>query len=506
MDNLLDQMTEQNTGADVEMALLSLCMRRNDAVLETVQNKIIAEDFSDKRNRLVYSAILDMYFDNLQIDRFTVSSELERRGVIEMAGGHRYVYHLGDTTAVQSNIGGYIEAIKEKSNRRRILKALEEIRKLTLGGQKRSSEVVDYAISEMTQLRIEDEGKGIKTMSVVLKNAMVHLVDEIKNEDSGGKIKLGFPKLDMMLGGLRPGSLNILAARPGMGKSALAMNMAVNVAANQKAVVIFSLEMNDDEFAYRLLSSAMNKPVSEILNSRKITEDDRRQLDQALVKLGDYPMYIDDTAVGDPATIKAKLQQMMNAGIVPKLVIVDYLQLIRMKGLSGRTRTDEVAEISRSLKLLAKELNVPILALSQVNRKAEEHGTPQMTDLAESDGIARDADTIMFVDRPDYHSQDSKVTDDSNYLEGHEVKPAFIHLAKNRHGKVGKDNIWWIPDKTMFYEYSGKDPVDPDSSYAASKTDENEAVMDPPLSEDEGALQKDYDDLGNLNDDYPPGF
>ena len=366
--------------------------------------------------------------------------------------------------------------------------------------------MVDYAISEMTQLRIEDEGKGIKTMSVVLKNAMVHLVDEIKNEDSGGKIKLGFPKLDMMLGGLRPGSLNILAARPGMGKSALAMNMAVNVAANQKAVVIFSLEMNDDEFAYRLLSSAMNKPVSEILNSRKITEDDRRQLDQALVKLGDYPMYIDDTAVGDPATIKAKLQQMMNAGIVPKLVIVDYLQLIRMKGLSGRTRTDEVAEISRSLKLLAKELNVPILALSQVNRKAEEHGTPQMTDLAESDGIARDADTIMFVDRPDYHSQDSKVTDDSNYLEGHEVKPAFIHLAKNRHGKVGKDNIWWIPDKTMFYEYSGKDPVDPDSSYAASKTDENEAVMDPPLSEDEGALQKDYDDLGNLNDDYPPGF
>lgn len=506
MENLVEQATEMDNGVDVETALLSLCMRRNDAVLETVQNKITAEDFSDKRNRLIYSAILDMYFDNIQIDRFTVSSELERRGVIDVAGGHRYIYHIGDATAVQSNIDGYIEAIKERSSRIRILNALDEIRKRTLGGQMRSSDVVDYAINEMTHLRTDGEGKGIKTMSAVLKNAMLHLVDEIKDEDSGGKVKLGFPKLDMMLGGLRPGSLNILAARPGMGKSALAMNMAVNVAANQKTVVIFSLEMNDDEFAYRLLSSAMNKPVSEILNSHKMTDSDRRQLDQALVKLGDYPMYLDDTAVVNPATIKSEIQQLMNSGIVPKLVIVDYLQLIKMKGLSGRSRTEEVAEISRNLKLLAKELNIPILALSQVNRKGEEHGTPQMTDLAESDGIARDADTIMFVDRPDYHSNEGNADENPNYLEGHEAKPAFIHLSKNRHGKVGKDKIWWIPDKTMFYEYSGSDPVDPDYSYEVNKADDNEPAMDPPLSEDEGALQSEDSFMGDLNSDYPPGF
>ena len=527
-DNLID---EYNNDVDVEMALLSLCMRRNTAILDVVQNKIVAEDFTDTRNRIIFSVIMDMFFQNVHIDRFTVLSELESRGLADKAGGQRYTYRIGDLTAVQSAINSYIDEIKERSNRVRIFKTIENIRKYAIGGDKRSSEIVDYAIVEMSQLKGEEEVKGLKTISDVLKTTLTNITAELKDSDSSGKVKLGYPKLDSMLGGLRPGSLNVLAARPGMGKSALAMNMAVNVAANQKTVVIFSLEMSDDDIGRRLLSSSMTKPVSEIISARSITDDDRRQLDQALIKLGNYPIYVDDTATINPVTMKSKIQQLISAGNPPKLVIVDYLQLVTSQGF--KARNEEVSDISRNLKLLAKEFQVPIIALSQLNRKAEERTTPQISDLAESDGIARDADTVMFVDRPDYHPDRANNTpsgpenDDQPIpasLEGGIIaEPAFIYLSKNRHGKTGKDSVWWIPSKTLFYEASAKDPIEPGSPYtrtvsgdAASQNydfaekDEPEA----PLSEDEQMQQaqeafmadEPEPDTPDIHDDYPAGF
>ena len=519
MENLIDAGIEPVCDIDIEKAVLSLCMRKNSAVMEVVQNKISDEDFSDIRNRTIYGVIIDMYYDDVEIDRFTVISELERRGLAEKAGGQRYVYHVGDMVASQSAIGSYINAIRERNEKRNILKILDSVRAETLGGKHRSSEVVNYAISEFSKMNSFSEAKDLVVLSDVLKLTLDSITDEIREANTGAKIKLGFPKLDLMMGGLGPGTLHILAARPGMGKTALAVNMAVNVAANQNPVVIFSLEMTMEEIGKRIMSSAMTKPVSEIINSRKITDGDWQQLDQAMVKLRDYPIYFGDSADINPGTMKAKIEKLISSGVRPKLIFVDYLQLIEIKGMGNRSRNDEVAKISRNLKLLAKELRIPIIALSQLSRdnaKRTDH-TPQISDLRDSGAIEQDADTVMFVDRPDYYKSNGEAqTDESSggASGGNpEAMPAFIYLAKNRHGPSGKDAIWWIPSKTLFYEYSAKDPQEPyyggksSMSYSYESPDEadEEQEMDPPLSEDE-EVQEEDNFLADMHDDYPEGL
>lgn len=519
MENLIDAGIEPVCDIDVEMAVLSLCMRKNSAMMEVVQNKITDEDFNDIRNKTIYSVIIDMYFDETEIDRFTVISELERRGLAEKAGGQRYVYHVGDMVATESAIHSYINAIRERNEKRKILQILDNVRQEALGGERRSSEIVNHAISELSKLNSFSDAKELVVLSEVLKLTLTSITEEIQDAKTGTKIKLGFPKLDLMMGGLGPGTLHILAARPGMGKTALAVNMAVNVAANGNPVVIFSLEMTMEEIGKRIMSSAMTKPVSAIINSRQITDSDREQMDQAMLKLRDYPIYLGDSADINPMTMKAKIQQLISSGIHPKLIFVDYLQLIEMKGMGNRSRNDEVAKISRNLKLLAKELRIPIIALSQMSRdnaKRTDH-TPQISDLRDSGAIEQDADTVMFVDRPDYY----KTKDDAQNGAGSysnsadtsgsttDASPAVIYLAKNRHGPSGKDPVWWISSKTLFYEYSGKDPIEPAGykmSYESAPEDDDsdESFMDPPLSEDEAAQQDSM--FENMHDGYPDGF
>ena len=225
--------------------------------------------------------------------------------------------------------------------------------------------------------------------------------------------------------------------------------------------------MSKQEIGARLMSSCMNKPVNEIIYSHKMTEEDRKQIDTALIKLGDYPIYIDDNSDTNPISMKSKLQQLASTGAEPKLVIVDYLQLMTMKSARARSRNEEVTDISRNLKLLAKDLNVPIIALTQLSRGAAQRDdhTPQLSDLRDSGAIEQDADTVMFIDRPDYYKKKEEGSaDDGNNINGVEARPAYIYLEKNRHGKTGRDSVWWIPSKTMFYEHNEKDipPEDDD--------------------------------------------
>ena len=246
LNNLIDQGNEASGEVEVEMALLALCMRKDTTLLKVV-NRIEDKDFTDARNKIIFSVISDMFLNNLRIDRITVFSELERRGLADKAGGQRYIYRVGDKTAVQSSMDSYIVAIKERSDKNKLLSAVEEVKKKTLSGEVHASEAVDFAINKISDLRSANGGKGFEQLSEILKTTMSDITKELRDENAGGKIKLGYPRLDSMLGGLRPGSLNILAARPSMGKSALAINMAANVAANRKAVAIFSLEMSKQE-------------------------------------------------------------------------------------------------------------------------------------------------------------------------------------------------------------------------------------------------------------------
>lgn len=534
MDNLIDQNTKRRVDVDIEMAVLALCMRNEEAVMRS-QNKLTIEDFTDDRNSIIYGVILEMFIDGVRIDRFTVIAELERRGLSEKVGGQRYVYRVGDTMAVMSGLDSYLDALKDRSDRVKIIKAVEKIKKQAMGNGATAPQVLDAAIARLTQLRRDEESTGLVPMADVLKSSVTSIIEDIRHGDSG-KLKLGFPKLDSMLGGLGPGTIHILAARPGMGKTALALNMAMNVAANQKTVVIFSLEMTNDELGKRLLSSAMSKPVRDIANSSTLSESDRNEMDQALAKLRDYPMYFYDRPNIEPGTMKGLIQQLMSTGRKPSLIFVDYIQLINAKGLPGRSRNDEVAAISRNFKLLAKELEIPIICLSQLSResaKRTDH-TPQISDLRDSGAIEQDADTIMFVDRPGYHPQkDNNTPDGQDHSQpavdsnGNTIaEQAYIYLAKNRHGPVGKDPIWWIASKTLFFEYNEKDPRDPNIKFvktvngdaAAQQYDfvdkDEEPEIDPPLSEDDGAQQMPEDDgaqqdnsfMADAHDDYPEGF
>ena len=531
LNNLIDQGTDTNGEVDVEMALLALCMRRNNAILKVVENKIEEKDFSDARNRVIYSVITDMFLDNAQIDRITVFSELERRGLADKAGGQRYVYRVGDKTAVQTALDSYIEAIRERSDRAKLLKAVEDVKTKATSGKMRASEAVDYAVSEISALRSAGETKGFEGMPDILKMTMTEIYKELKDDNVGGKVKVGFPKLDSMLGGLRPGSLNILAARPSMGKSALAINMAANVAANQNPVAIFSLEMSKSEIASRLMSSFMNKPVSEIIYSHKMSEADQKQIDRALKLLAEYPIFIDDNSDTNPITMKSKLQQLFAGPNAPKLVVIDYLQLMTMPGAGSRSRNEEVTAISRSLKLLAKEFNIPIIALSQLSRGAAQRDdhTPQPSDLRDSGAIEQDADTVMFIDRPDYYkkkdeegsAEGEEAPQTVNFKDKEDAKPAYIYLSKNRHGRTGRDSVWWVPRKTMFIEHSEKDPeeesgsaytrtVDGDAAaqnynFESVTTDEG-PIPEPPMPGNDDAPPENDDFFAQANDSFPDGF
>ena len=512
MDNLIDAGTAQDDAVEIEMALLSLCMRKDKAMLEAVESRLVKEDFSDPRNVLIFGTIVEMFLSNSSIDRFTVTNELERKGLLERAGGLRYIYKVGETTAVSSGMQSYISAIREKSDKNKLLKELDNVRGMALSGEKKSAEVVDYAISSISALKSTGETKGFESLSSVLKTVMVEMGEELKPDNNSKLVKLGFPKLDEMLaGGLKPGSLNILAARPAMGKTALAINMAANVAATNKPVAIFSLEMSKQEVAKRFMSASMNRPLTQILYSHRMTPDDKKEINNAVVKLSDFPVYIDDTSDINPVTMKSKLTELAaKPESAPRLVIVDYLQLMSLPG-NNSSRNDEVTKISRLLKLLAKEFGVPIIALSQLSRgaaKRDDH-TPQLSDLRDSGAIEQDADTVMFIDRPDYY----KVNDDNAPKNGtgegvpqeqnadsdNVVKDAYIYLSKNRQGRTGRDKVCWIARKTLFYEF------DKNSQYH----DENESPYTRAQAADSAASSYDFED--EADDRYedadvpPPG-
>ena len=532
MDNLIDSAAPREDSVEIEMALLSLCMRKDKAMLETVENRLVKEDFSDPRNSLIYGVIIDMFLNNSDIDRFTVTNELERLGLLERAGGLRYIYKIGETTAVNSNIKGYISAIRERSDKAKLLKEVDVIRGLAVSGEKTSAEVVDYAISHISALKSSGETKGFEVLKSVLVTTMNEMSEELKPGNDNKLVKLGFPKLDEMLaGGLKPGSLNILAARPAMGKTALAINMAANVAAYNKPVAIFSLEMSKQEVAKRFMSASMNKPLTQILYSRKVTSDDRREIENAVSKLADYPVYIDDTAAINPVSMRSKLTELSAKDeSKPALVIVDYLQLMSMPGKSGRSRVEEVTEISRSLKILAKDFNIPIIALSQLSRGAAQRDdhTPQLSDLRDSGSIEQDADTVMFIDRPDYYKKSDDAAPQNG--DGEEapkpqdsdndnvVKDAYIYLSKNRQGRTGRDKVCWIARKTLFYEYdkNRRDPDEGRSAYTRTR-DSDSAASSYVFEDDEPVVQpgdgdapppQEPDDelFANPNDNFQDGF
>lgn len=424
---------------EAERSLLGLILTQEQARLDS--GGLEKDDFYDMRNGLIYDAVRSMMGEGMPVDILSVADYLEGEGLLSTVGGVTYMTGLVDQTAYLNNTREYVAMIREKSLLRRILAFADELHDECYKGQREGDELLRRMAERAISLK-GDQGKNSLTpISEILKKTL----HELSKADSDKlALESGFPSLDRMLGKLRRQTLNIIAARPAMGKSAFALNIAQHVAESNHTVAVFSLEMSESEVGLRFLSS------SSFVNSRKIKDqllsaDGTKPILDALELLTPMPLYVCDSAATTPAEIRAKCRRLTAEVGGLDLVVIDYLQLMGSDG-KNQNRQQEISEISRSLKILAKDLNVPIIALSQLSRNVEmrESKRPMLSDLRESGAIEQDADAVMFLYRPAYY--------DKEQGPAQSPEEAELIIAKNRAGETGTVKLNWFPHVTTFRE------------------------------------------------------
>ena len=425
---------------EAEQAILGSMLTDKDSVMSAIE-VLKPDDFYREDNKAIYEAICNLYSRSEPIDIITVKSELVANGKFENVGGLEYLAILPDKVPTTANVEQYIKIVEEKSLLRNLIRTANEI--ITLG-YSQTEEVED--IMDMAERKIFDLLKErSKTTYTPIKDVLVETFAQIERlynkSDVITGIPTGFIELDYKTAGLHNSDLILVAARPAMGKSAFVINIASNAAIRAGVpVVIFNLEMSKEQVANRILCSEAMVDSNKI-RTGKIEEEDWSKLAGALGPISDAPIYIDDTPGISIMEIRAKCRKLKlekNIG----LVIIDYLQLVSASGKKNSSREQEISEISRSLKILAKELNVPVIALSQLSRAPEQRKDdhrPILSDLRESGAIEQDADIVMFLYRDDYYNENSE---DKNIAE--------VILAKHRGGSTGTVKLAWLGNYTKF--------------------------------------------------------
>lgn len=416
--------------------------------LDAVTEIVSSDDFYAERNRILFDEMLHLMDKGLPIDLVSLTEAVERRGRLDKVGGASYISQLADNIPTTANIEYYARLVREKSILRALINGAGEIIRnaRTPSGEVadvlESAEQIIYAINK----QVKDRKGGLLRIGIPLQDLYHNLSRMANGEVDQGIVSTGFGDLDsQLLGGLHKSDLIIVAGRPSMGKTSLAMNIAQYVSVvEQLPVAVFSLEMGIEQLALRMLASEAWINQSHVRSAASLSmlkKEDWSKLLEASGKLNDSPLYIDDTPGISPMEIRAKIRRLMSQTDV-RLVVVDYLQLMTLK-----TRTDsreqEISEISRTLKAIAKEFNIPVIAISQLNRRVEERGDkrPMMSDLRESGAIEQDADVICFIYRDDVYNPDSP-----------EKGLAEIIIAKHRNGPTGTIKLKWLPEYTKFWE------------------------------------------------------
>jgi len=432
---------------EAEQSVLGGLMMNNKA-WEQVEELLVEEDFYRRDHRLIFSSMGVLANSSAPLDAITVSEHLERQGHGDDTGGLDYLAELVKNTPSAANIHAYAEVVRERALIREMIAAANEIADAGFNPEGReSTELLDMAetsIFKIAEKRSKD-GKGPKDLNLLLKETMSRI--EEMNEAKGGitGLSTGFNKFDKMTTGLQPADLIIVAGRPSMGKTTFAMNIAEHAAINEdKPVLVFSMEMPGDALLMRCMSSLGRVDQSRI-RSGNMDDQDWAQLISAFNLLQERgKMYIDDTPNMSPAEVRSRARRVArdNGGI--SLIVIDYLQLMSVPGKSDN-RTLEVSEISRSLKALAKELRVPVIALSQLNRSLEQRSDrrPVMADLRESGAIEQDADLITFIYRDEVYNEDTE-----------HKGMAEIIISKQRNGPIGKVFLTFLGKFTRFDNYA----------------------------------------------------
>ena len=394
------------TGAEAEQAVLGGVMLENTA-WERVAEAVSESDFYRHDHRLIFRAMVRLAGRNQPFDVVTLSEDLDREGLIDQVGGLAYLGQLAKNTPSAANIGAYAQIIRERATLRQLISVSSDIADAAFNPKgMQALEVLDEAERKIFSIA-ESRPKtgGPESVNALLTKA-IDRIDTLFNSDGAiTGLSTGFNDLDEMTSGLQPADLVIVAGRPSMGKTTFAMNLVENaVLRSEKAVLVFSLEMPGDSLIMRMLSSLGRIDQTKVRSGR-LDDDDWPRLTSAVNLLNDRKLFIDDTAGLSPMEMRARARRIVREHGDLALIMIDYLQLMRIGGGGAENRTNEISEISRNLKALAKELEVPVVALSQLNRGLEQRTDkrPVMSDLRESGAIEQDADVVMFVHREEYY-------------------------------------------------------------------------------------------------------
>ena len=424
---------------EAEQAVLGSMLIDADCVKD-VMDKLQPEDFYLRQNREIFETIYTMFIYSKPIDGVTVAGEMEKNGLYTDTT-RSYLLQLMEVTPTSANVMEYVRIVRDKALQRAVALAAADITAMVQDGAGSAGDMLESAEQKIYAIRRGRSAQNMVPISVVLQDVMGHLAELTAN---GGStlpgLSTGFSAVDGKINGLNKSDLLLLAARPGMGKTSMALNVALAAAKESgKTVAIFSLEMSREQLVTRLIA-AEGLVENTRLTTGNLRESDWVKIAEAASTLSRTDIRIDDNPLLTVADMNAKCRRLDNLG----LVVIDYLQLMTSAGgksYSGENRQQAVSDISRMMKIMAKELQVPVLCLSQLSRANEkrEDKRPMLSDLRESGAIEQDADIVMFLYRDDYYNEDSEKRNIAECI-----------VAKNRHGETGKVELRWMPDYTAF--------------------------------------------------------
>lgn len=438
----VDPLKRPPHSVEAEQAIIGGLMLENQ-VWDKISSKVAEEDFYRTEHRFLYRAIVTLANKSQPFDVVTLLDTLKSNNALDDAGGEAYLFELANNTPSVANVSAYAEIVREKSVQRQLISVATDIADSAYNPNGREvPELLDFAESKVFAIaeQTATNGSPEPIKSILVK--AVERIDALYNSgDAITGLATGLSDLDQLTSGLQSSDLIIVAGRPSMGKTTLAMNMAEHAAIKSgKPVLVFSMEMPAESLAMRMMSS-LGRIDQHRIRTGKLDDDDWPRVTSAVHMLSEAPLFIDDTPGLSPSEMRARARRLVKEHGPLALVVVDYLQLMKVPGFKADNRTAEISEISRSLKSLAKELKVPVIALSQLNRSLEQRQDkrPVMSDLRESGAIEQDADLICFIYRDEVYNDESP-----------DKGTAEVIIAKQRNGPIGKVRVAFLGKYTRF--------------------------------------------------------
>lgn len=442
---------------EAERVLLGAMLLESSNIAQVLE-QVKPTDLYRRSHQLIFSAIITLFESDQEVDPVLVAEQLVKEGELQNAGGYEYLDDLTSGIPRTTNIGYYGGIVKEKSMLRRLVKYGQEISDRAMASDTIATEALTHAETELFNMREGDVSFGFREWNPLLEESYGIIQERANNQAGMVGITTGFHDFDRITNGLQKGDLVIVAARPAMGKTSFCLNLAMNAAIKEDAnVAVYSLEMPATQLAMRLIGSEARVSIS-ALRSGQLAPDEWDRVAQTVANMGQANLFIDDSGESTVAKMRAELKRLnMDKGV--DLVVIDYLQLMTASSqYAQQSRVQEVSAISRGLKILAKEIDAPVIALSQLSRAAEQRSDhrPQLSDLRESGSIEQDADMVCFLFREDYYKEKSEGGMPSP--EEDEFGLAELIIAKHRNGPTGKVTLAFFKKYTRFESYS--DDVD----------------------------------------------